>query len=65
MITFKFDMPGDFAEQMRRELEKKVAESLRREGIYNVTVKVDRKGEAKFSGHDDDLKRVEKVLHKL
>lgn len=65
MIKFNMDIPRDFGDQLRRELEKKLADSLHREGIYDVTVKVDGRGEAVFSGSDASLKRVEAVLDKL
>ena len=58
-------IPNDFGDQIRRETEKKIAENLRREGIYDVTVKVDRQGQAHFDGPQESLDRVQQVLDRL
>jgi hypothetical protein len=56
--------PVDFADKVRKELESKPQEHLRRDGIYNVTVRLDRNGQAAFSGSSVDLKKVEPSLQK-
>ena len=64
MMTFKLDVPRDFGDQIRNEFEKKLADNLRREGIYGVTVRINQSGQAVFSGSEDALKKVEAALPK-
>jgi hypothetical protein len=64
MFKFKLDIPADFEDQIRKEVEKKLADCLRRDGFHNVTAKIDRNGQAVFSGSDEDLKRVEKAVER-
>jgi hypothetical protein len=64
MVTFKVDT-GDMSDDLYRQLERKLADCLRRDGLHNVTVKVDRQtGQAVFSGSDADLKRVSEVKNR-
>lgn len=61
MINFKLDIPHDFETQITEELEGKLKDHLRRDGIYGVSVRIDH-GQAVFSGPDEELKMVEKSL---
>ena len=64
MITFKLDIPKDFAAQISKAFEKQLADHIRKDGIHGVTVKIDRNGQAVFSGPDDQLTKVSKSLEK-
>jgi len=64
MFKFKLDIPAGFEDQIRKEAEKKLADCLRRDGFHNVMVKIDRNGQAIFSGSDEDLKKVERAVER-
>ncbi len=58
IITWKFDVPKNLVEQLRKEYERNLADQIRREGITGVTVALDTSGCARLSGSDDALRKL-------
>jgi hypothetical protein len=64
MITFKINLPADLGEHIRRQLERSLANHLRKEGLTDVTVVIDEDGQARFSGPEESLRQVEAALQR-
>ena len=62
MNTIFHDSPKDGGEERRVELQRQLTESLRRSGLNNIRVRIERHtGQVVFSGTEEELKAVEQM----
>jgi hypothetical protein len=65
MIDFKLEIPGDFEDRLRKQLEDKIAHEIRMAGISGVTVRLERDGTARFNCPDGTADKVREALKKM
>jgi hypothetical protein len=61
----KFQIPSDFSDQIRRELEKQIADTIRKAGIPFKKVEIDSAGKLRIDCEDADLPKIEQLLEKM
>jgi hypothetical protein len=65
MFDFKLEIPRDFEDQLRKQIEEKIAREIRLAGIVGVTVRVDKDGTAKFDCPEGTADKVREVLKRM